>query len=58
MWVAVAAEYDERMNLDQANYLKENHNLPVSILDKIVDDIVTALDEGSFNANKLLLDKL
>ncbi|HBF72005.1 MAG TPA: DUF2989 domain-containing protein, partial [Alteromonas australica] len=39
-------------------YLKENHNLPVSILDKIVDDIVTALDEGSFNANKLLLDKL
>ena len=58
VWMAVAAEYDERMNLDQANYLKENHNLPVSILDKIVDDIVTALDEGSFNANKLLLDKL
>jgi len=58
VWMAVAAEYDERMNLDQASYLKENHNLPVSILDKIVDDIVKALDEGSFNANKLLLDKL
>jgi len=58
VWMEVAAEYDERMSLEQANYLKESHNLPVSILDKIVDDIVSALDEGHFDANKLLLNKL
>lgn len=58
VWMEVAAEYDERMSLEQANYLKESHNLPVSILDKIADDIVSALDEGDFDANKLLLNKL
>lgn len=57
VWMVVVVEYDECMNLDQVNYLKENYNLLVFILDKIVDDIVMVLDEGSFNVNKLFLDK-
>ncbi len=58
VWYGVAEEYDKRLNDTLRVQLGQQHNLPVDVLDNIVEEIVSSLDSGTFNAVSLKLDKL
>lgn len=58
VWYGVSEAFDERMPSIQREQLGDTFNLPVSILDNIIDDIVSSLNSGEFNADKLMLDRL
>lgn len=58
VWYGVAEEYDDTLPDIQRKQLGQTFNLPVEILDGVVDDIVRAIDSNTFNADKLKLEKL
>lgn len=58
VWYGVAEEYDDTLPDIQRKQLGQTFNLPVEILDSVVDDIVRAIDSNTFNADKLKLEKL
>ena len=58
VWYGVAEEFDDSLPDIQRKQLGQSFNLPVDILDRVVEDIVSALNSNTFNAEKLMLNKL
>ncbi len=58
VWYGVAEAFDDELDDAQRIQLRDRYNLPDEILDNIVDEIVSSLESGTFNAKKLKLDKL
>ena len=58
VWYGVSAHYNENISSSQQQQLMARSNLPVNILDAIIDDVITALDAGTFDADALKLERL
>ncbi|WP_412726446.1 DUF2989 domain-containing protein [Alteromonas sp. D210916BOD_24] len=58
VWYGVAEAFDERLPDIQRVQLGERFNLPVNILDSVIEEVVSALKDSTFNAEKLKLKKL
>lgn len=58
VWYGVAEYYDERLKETQRMQLGQKYALPVEILDNIVDEIVSSLNNATFDATSLKLNKL
>jgi hypothetical protein len=58
VWYGVAEEFDDALPSIQREQLGKTYDLPVDILNNIIDDITSALNSNTFNAEKLKLNKL
>jgi len=58
VWLGVSEYFDENIPSARRESLGKKFNLPVDILDSVVSDIVSALDNSQFDASALKLHRL
>ncbi len=58
VWATVMANYNDSISLQQPHALARQHNLPVTVLDAVSDEIIDHLENGEFDANALKLYRL
>ncbi len=58
VWLGVGEYFDEKIPSARRESIGQKFNLPVDILDSVVSDIVSALDNSQFDASALKLNRL
>ena len=58
VWYGVSEYFNESISTSSGVQLATKYDLPVNILDDVIDDIVSTIEDGEFNAKKLKLERL
>lgn len=58
VWSGVLANYNDKVNKSQQQAIAQKFGLPVDVLNDVTDDIISALDDGEFDAKALGLNRL
>ena len=58
VWFGVSEYFNQKISSSQREQLTAQFKLPVHILDDVIDDIVTSLNAGKFDAAALKLERL
>ena len=58
VWLKVTEYYEEGALTDSETLMAANQALPYDVLDAVADDIISAINSGEFDADKLKLNRL